>query len=97
MQLPELDTACPDCQGNGIVTTPGWLAWDEHAREFRRQWEQANPGGSWYSSAEGRAVEDGYPDEAECMCPECDGAGRKITPAGRVLLAFMRTHWRAGR
>jgi len=91
-QLPELDTECPACQGRGIVTNPDWLAYHKQAEKHRKRWEEANPDRSWYASPEGREVEDGYPDEAELGCGECDCKGRQLTEAGRVLLAFMRTH-----
>ena len=28
-ELPELDHECPQCGGNGIVTTAAWLKWEK--------------------------------------------------------------------
>jgi Ribonuclease G/E len=90
--LPLLHTECGECQGNGIVTAPGWLAYDAECKQARQEWLAANPGGVWYSSHEGREWEAGYPDEAETSCPDCDGTGYQMTKAGREILYFLRVH-----
>jgi hypothetical protein len=91
--LPELDRECDECGGNGIVTTPEWLEWNERAATAEREWRAASPGRSWYASDEHTTIEDEQPDP-EMPCPACDGKGRQLTEAGRRLLAFLRTHGR---
>lgn len=87
-----LDTECETCQGNGIVITPEWLEWDKAEREAEAQWKGAHPGESWFGSDARRCWGEQQPDEAEMQCGDCDGKGRKLTDAGRVLLQFLRTY-----
>lgn len=85
--LPELDRECGDCQGNGIVTTPVWLQWNDRAKAIEAGWKAAHPGESWFASARHMEVEDAQPDP-EMPCPKCDG-GRILTETGRQLLRFL--------
>jgi Tryptophan RNA-binding attenuator protein inhibitory protein len=89
--LPELDRECETCQGNGIVTTPEWLAWAEREKAAEREWRAANPGQSWFSSEASQFMSELQP-AAEDECPKCGGTGYELTEAGRELLRFLQRH-----
>lgn len=91
LSLPELDRECGDCQGNGIVTTPEWLAWNEREKTAEAEWRAENPGRSWFSSEAFAFMSDLQP-EPEMDCPKCQGSGQELTEAGRALLAFLQRH-----
>ena len=90
--LPVLDKECSRCQGNGVVTTPEWLAWRARELEAEGTWRAANPGGSWYASTECDKIADQQPEDAEMECPDCSGRGAIPTAAGKHLLTFLRRH-----
>lgn len=89
--LPELDRECGDCQGNGIVTTPEWRAWNEREKAAEAEWRAEYPAGSWYGSEAFELMSDLQP-EPEMDCPKCQGSGHELTDAGRTLLAFLQRH-----
>ena len=90
--FPALDRECSKCQGNGVVTTPEWLAWRARELEAEGTWRAANPGGNWYTSSECDQIDAQQPEDAEMDCPDCDGKGSIPTEEGQCLLTFLRRH-----
>lgn len=90
--LPALDAECGTCQGNGVVTSPEWLTWNEREKTAEREWRAENPGGSWFSSEAFELMSELQPENAEAECPKCQGSGYTLTEAGRALLAFLQRH-----
>lgn len=82
----QLEIACKDCGTQGEMTAPEWVEWNAAATragwadmtaEARDRWEQD------VQAPRGPEI---------VQCGECDGAGWLVTPAGRVLLGFLRRH-----
>lgn len=96
--LPELDRPCPHCTTDEAkdereAACVAWneaetAAYDKFVAEYSKtnQWGQFE---AWEQSPERREL--GYcPEPPGVGCVECDHTSRKLTDAGRELLAFMK-------
>lgn len=103
----EFEEVCENCDGTGIVQHPRWKEWQNKLEDFKEEWLAKHPDQTevdWKQSDKHSELWDnrpGYEDGAkttlgsvpeEVSCPECDGAGMKLTDAGRAVVKLVNRH-----
>ncbi len=93
--LPPLTRPCRYCNGSGLMSNCEYDDWSARFAATLEQFEQDQAAGmhaptaTFYSSETWNKLSEQEPP-AEVECGDCDGAGERLTDAGRQVLQLVR-------